>query len=346
MATLADIAKALGVNKTTVSKALNNSSDIKQETSELICAEAERVGYTKHKIKQASRSEFIGIICPEVSSYYYAQVTTFLSARLEEKGYSTLLMLSNFSPETEARLFSRLISLNVAGIIVITEQTDLGPALRKIPGADKVPIVVIGLNYESADHDVVSIDERRGIRAITQHLSEKGHRRVGFIGDSLVNNRLAYFQESAAENGLELPDECVILSDKRNEECGYEGMRRILALSEHPTAVLAGYDTIALGAYRALSELGLRVPEDIALVGFDDAHFCSYLPCSMTSVNYDVAAECKVATAILLSRIRDRDSQSTQTAAIIPRLVVRESTSGARQPSAEKKQNLGSPKTS
>lgn len=331
MATLADIASALSLNKTTVSKALNNSSDISRETRERVWSEAARIGYTKHKAKQASRGEFIGVICPEVSSYYYAQVATFLSARLEEKGYNTLLMLSNFSPEAEARLFTQLINLNAAGIVVITEQTDLSPTLRKIPGANRIPIVIIGLNYESADHDVVSIDERRGIRVIAQHLAEKGHHRVAFIGDSLVNNRLAYFQEATAENGLELPEECIVLSSKRNEECGYEGMKQLLALRVRPTAVLAGYDTIALGAYRALTEAGLSVPEDVALVGFDDSDFCSYLPCSMTSVNYDVAAECKVAIAILLSRIREGEAQSIQTAAIIPRLIIRESTSKDEQ---------------
>jgi LacI family transcriptional regulator len=121
-------------------------------------------------------------------------------------------------------------------------------------------------------------------------------------------------------------EELVILSDERGEKCGYESALTLLSLADRPTAIVAGYDTIALGAYRALSEQGVRIPEDIALVGFDDSDFCRYLPTSMTSVNYDVAAECRVAVAILLGRIREGDSHAIQTVAIVPTLIVREST--------------------
>ena len=94
------------------------------------------------------------------------------------------------------------------------------------------------------------------------------------------------------------------------------------------TAVLTGYDTIALGAYRAITEHGLRVPEDIALAGFDDADFCEFLPQSLTSDNCDPEAQCRVAAAILLSRIHEPGEKFTQVAAITPRLMVRESTAG------------------
>lgn len=332
MATLADIASALGLNKTTISKALNNSSDIRQETRERVLAEAARIGYTKHK--RAAQNELVGVICPEVTSYYYAQIVASLNARLEEKGYGTIVTLSNFSPDTEKRQLAHLVKLHVAGVIIITEQANISHAIHATPGAGQIPIVIIGLNYESAEHDLVSIDDRRGVRAVVDHLIEQGHQKIGFVGDPLVGKRLIYFREFMQSEGLELPDPYVALSGKRNEECGYEGMKRLLALKERPTAVFAGYDTIALGAYRALSESGLRVPEDVALVGFDDSDFCSYLPRTMTSVNCDVVAECRVAIAILLSRIKGNEPQSVQCAAIIPRLVIRESSSHVQMPDA------------
>lgn len=337
--TLLDIANNLGLNKTTVSKALNNSSDISRETRERVLAEADRIGYVKHRYKKASSkmSTLIGIVCPEVTSHYYSQSVTFLNSRLQEKGYSMILMLSDFSPEIEKRQLAQLVQMNVAGVIMITEQTDLSPAIHSIRGADAIPMVIMGLNYESRDIDVVSIDEKSGVRAVAEHLIEQGHRRIGFIGDRFVNPRLESLRYFLSVNGIPLPDEYVALSDKRNEECGYEGMRRLLQLKSHPTAVLAGYDSIALGAYRALSEAKLRIPEDIALVGVDDSDFCRYLPCSMTSVNYDIAAECRVAAAILLGRIHDREQKFVQTAAIVPRLVVRESTSGFRTPLPQEK---------
>lgn len=103
-------------------------------------------------------------------------------------------------------------------------------------------------------------------------------------------------------------------------------MTRLLESKIKPTAVVAGYDSIALGAYRALSEHGLSIPEHFALVSFDDASFCRYLPCTITTVNYDANAESRVAAAILLSRIENSGTDFTQAVAIIPKLMVREST--------------------
>ena len=328
MATLADIARALDLNKTTVSKALNNSSDISLETKERVLAEADRIGYTKHKYKKNSKNHvnLIGIICPEVVSHYYAQIATFLSTTLQKKGYGTILMLSGFSPAMESTHLAQLVQLNVSGVIIITEQTDISEAVSSVPGAGGIPMVIMGLNYASKDHDVVSVDEKYGILSLVEHLVEKGHQRIAFLGDNLVSNRLNYFKQIMAQKSLCLPEEYIILSDKRNEECGYEGMRKLMTLKTPPTAVLNGYDRIALGAYRAASEMNLRVPEDVALAGFDDADFCRYLPQKLTSVNYDVVAECRVASAILLNRIRESDAQFTQTVAITPRLIAREST--------------------
>ena len=328
MATLMDIARALDLNKTTVSKALNDSSDISRETKNRVLAEAERIGYVKHKLKKGlqNQSGVIGIICPEVVSYYYAQIVTSLSSCLRNKGYDTLLMLSAFSAEGEKQQLSQMVRLNVAGIIIITEQTDVSATIRAVHGAGRIPTVIMGLNYESKSHDVVSVDEEYGIRSIVEHLVDAGHRRIAFLGDQLVNNRLKHLRRYLELRGIDFPDEYVVLSDKRNEECGYEGMKRLLALESWPTAVLTGYDTIALGAYRAMTEQDVRVPEDIALAGFDDADFCRYLPTALTSVNCDVAAECRVATAILMNRMRAEEPQFTQTVAIVPRLIVREST--------------------
>ena len=329
MATLSDIAASLALNKTTVSKALNNSSDISRETKERVLAEAERIGYTKHLRKKAlsNRSNLIGIICPEIVSHYYAQIVTSLSARLQQKGYDSVLMLSAFSPEMETRHLDQLVKQGVAGVIIITEQTNVSPAIRSVPGASDLPTIVMGLNYESKEHDVVSVDEEYGVRSIAEHLLRQGHRRIAFLGDDFVGNRLKHLRNYLDLCGVEFPAKSIILSQKRNGECGYECMKRLLSQPQLPTAVLTGYDTIALGAYRALTESGLRVPDDVALAGFDDADFCQFLPCSLTSVNCDIDAQCRVATAILLGRMNESSTQFTQTVAITPRLIVRESTS-------------------
>ncbi len=327
MATLADIAAALNLNKTTVSKALNDSSDISRATKQRVLEEAERVGYTKHKRKKApvERRNLVGIICPEIVSGYYARIATHLQAHLRKKGFQALLALSAFSPELEKEQLAFLTQLNPSGIIVVTEQRDISNSIHDIPGAQSIPTVVMGLNYASREYDVVSVDETYGIRALVEHLAKQGHRRIAFIGDALAQSRLHALRQALAQKDIALPEEYVATPDVRNEPCGYEGMKRLLALKTPPTAVVAGYDTIALGAYRAIAEAGLRVPEDIALTGFDDADFCPFLPCALTSVDCDVAAQCRVAVAILSSKILQNGETFTQSVAITPRLMARES---------------------
>lgn len=328
MATLSDIAANLGLNKTTVSKALNGSSDISILTRERIIAEAQRLGYTKpgRKVIAKERKHLVGIICPEITSFYYASLVTELTDNLHVKGYDTVVMLSNFSAEREKINLAELISLNVCGVIFITEESEISSAIHTLPGINQLPLVIIGLNCTSREFDTVSVDEDYAIQQITEYLLSLGHKSIAFIGDKLVGKRLDYLKKQADLHNLSLEPENIILSDKRNEECGYDCMKMLLSKKRLPSAVVAGYDTIALGASRALSEQNMSIPQDIALVSFDDADFCKYLNRSITTVSYDAAAECKVAVAILLSRINDGNSTFKQAAAIIPKLIIREST--------------------
>lgn len=326
MARLSDIAQTLGISKTTVSKALNNSTDISAETRARVFAEAERLGYSTRKSRIRPHEKIVGVVCPEVTSRYYSQIVTSLNNNLLKKGYNTLLTLSAFSPEAERKQIEQLVSLKVAGIVVVTEQEDISPTLSKIAVISKIPVVVMGLNYESKINDVVSVDDAFGVCTLVEQLIANGYTEFGFIGDRLVQNRLIQLKRCLKDHGMELPENYVVTLDERNEDCGYHAMQQLLASPSRPQVIIAGYDLIALGAYRALTEAGLRVPEDMALAGFDNADFCAFLPSSLTSIDCDVPAQCRVATAILVSRIESDEPSFTQNVAIIPHLIEREST--------------------
>lgn len=326
MVTINTIAASLGLNKTTVSKALNNASDISLETRRRVQAEARRLGYIRRPRKTQSHSHVIGIIVPDFKSPYYSDLITALTRQLESKGYSTLLTVSYYNSEREIQLITQLSLLNVDGIMLIIDQT--GEKLAQFQSI--VPTVVIGLDARFVNYDVVSIDERRGMNAVVEHLLAQGRRRIAFIGGPGVDQRLAHLRESLQTHDVGLDGEYIEMSQKNSEECGYECMKKLLSLPTRPDALVAGYDRIALGAYRMLTEKGVRMPEDIAVVGFDDSFFCKYLPISLTSVRYDVDTVCRVTTAILLNRIYNHKEQAVQTVAIAPRLVVRESSAGPR----------------
>ena len=321
MVTINTIAKNLGLNKTTVSKALNNASDINSETRSRVLNEAQRIGYVRRARKSRSKSHVIGIIVPDVKSPYYNALITVLTRQLEAKGYSVLLTISYYNSTREIELITHLSSLNVDGIMLIIDQT--GEKLMQFQSL--VPTVIIGLDAHFVNYDVVSVDERRGMNAVVEHLLAQGRRRISFIGGPGVVRRLDYLRECLQAHGVTLSSEYVALSPTKSEECGYECMKKLLSLPLQPDAVVAGYDRIALGVYRILSEKKIRIPEDIAVVGFDDSFFCEYLPISLTSVRYDVDTICRVTTAILLDRISSQKEQAVQAVAIAPRLIIRES---------------------
>ena len=160
MATLNDIAKRLGLNKTTVSKALNGSSDISASTRDKVISEARQIGYAKpnRAKKKAVQKQIVGVICPEITSFYYASLVTELTELLHHKGYKTVVMLSNFSTDIEKECIAELISLNVSGVIFITEESDVSPSIHALSGVNDMPLVIIGLNCTSRDFDTVSVE--------------------------------------------------------------------------------------------------------------------------------------------------------------------------------------------
>lgn len=330
MATLSDIAALVGVNKTTVSKALRGSSDISRETRQRVQTAAAQLGYAAAPRKVSAPARLVGVLCPEVTSYYYSRIVTALNEFLMEQSFATVLMLTDFSHRREEELIDQLAKLDVAGAICITEHPNIGDILAAQTRGRAMPTVVMGLNYEALDHDAVSVNERLGIRQAVERLILLKHRRIAFIGDELENERLRYLREALSAKGLSLPDEYISISPKRFEARGYEGMKALLKLAVPPTAVVAGYDAVALGAYRAICEAGLSVPGDLSLVGFDDADFCGFLPISLTSINSNAADMCRIVTKILLKKIREPEYRIVQTVAVQPEFIARESIGPAR----------------
>ncbi len=332
MATLADIARLLNVNKTTVSKALRGSSDISRETREKVLRAAGEMGYRPRARAEGNAGGMIGLICPEIVSHHYSRLVTSIDARLRQKGFLPHILLTGFSPALEENALRALAGLRVAGVVCITEQPDIGASVAGAFGLSGVPVVILGLNYESPEHDVLSVDEMSGIAGAVDQLLRGGHRRIAFIGEPLTDGRLNCFRTALRERGAACPEALMMFRNERGESCGYNGMRALLALpeGERPTAVVAAYDTIALGAFRAIAERGLRVPEDISLTGFDDADFCPYLPVSLSSVSCNVEEMGRVAVAILLRKVRDRGFRLRQAVKIHAKFLPRESVAPVR----------------
>ena len=320
MTTLRDVARAAGVSHSTVSKALRGAGDLNPETARRIRETAAELGYRVRERRNGARHT-VGVICPELLGSYYARMAAYLADALQARGMDMLLAVSGFDPAREESLLESFTARNLSGIVCVTEN-DLGHALRHIPAS--VPTVVAAANYSPEDRDVICIDECTGMRRVAEHLTGLGHTRIAFAGTRYGEKRLEYLNQELFVRNAEIPASRVYLSDSRHGAAGYEAAQALM--KEAPTAIVAEYDDVALGVMRRLSEMGVRVPEDVSVTGFDNADFCASLPVALTSVDSHVEELCAAAADTLLRKMENPGSRVMQSISVKPTLVVRDST--------------------
>jgi DNA-binding LacI/PurR family transcriptional regulator len=217
--------------------------------------------------------------------------------------------------------------MNMAGIICITEQAFLSPLIRETIALNSIPILQIAMNQRSAGHDNICVDENAGITMIINHLIQLGHREIAFLGERYAERRMQYFKNAMKDHGLN--DSTVLITQTRHWQAGYELADQLLTKykKQKITAVVAEYDDIALGAMRRFKEAGFRVPDDLSIVGFDDANYCRYLPIALTTVESHIDEMCEIALDILYKKIQNPQYRVVQNISIVPDLIYRESTS-------------------
>lgn len=330
MAKLSDIAALTGVGVATVSKALRGRDDINPQTRKRILEAARKLKYLPRAASRARASQealgSIGIICPEIRSGYYAQIVTALEAQFQHKGYGMLLGLTDFSYEREAKLLEHLRRQEVAGIVCVTEQEKIEYDLRAFRSVYDIPVVVVATVIAIEDFDYVKVNDELGVRLAVRHLVELGHTRIGFAGDTVSRQRMDVFADALGQHHVPQEKSYLKLGEERFEVGGYLRMKELLALRTPPTAVLAAYDDVAIGAMRAVQEAGLNVPADVSIVGIDGIEVGAYLSTSLTTVAGHTAELAEAACRILLKKIGNPTFTVVQHVEINPELIVRQST--------------------
>lgn len=330
MARLKDIASLTGVSVSTVSKALRGRDDINPRTREQIVEAAARVKYVPRGRSPDGEapqpSGAIGVICPEIRSGYYAGIITALESFLRRRGFGMLLGFTDFLYQREAALLEQFGRLAVPGIVCVTEHERIEYDLRSFRRTHDVPVVVLATVIAIEDFDSVKVNDELGVRMAVRHLHELGHTRVGFVGDSVSRQRRDVFCSSLRQCGIAVREEYLRMGAERFEQGGYLRMKELLSTRVPPTGVLAAYDDVAIGALRAASEAGLRVPQDVSIIGIDGIEVGGYLPTTLTTIATDTAEMAEAAGRILLRKIGNRSFAVVQHLEVNPQLIVREST--------------------
>ena len=329
MAKLKDIATAAGVSISTVSKALNNSNEIKKDTKARIVRIARELNYNLSS-QQAGlplRSDHtIGVICPEIDSNYYTQLISSIGSQITRKGFNYTIAVSDFKQEKEEQALELFGHQAVDGIVFITENSGVQSAVSSIQAIWHTPIVLIASEDDVNSYDCIHIDDNLGVATGVEHLVRLGHRSIAYIGDNLTENRLNAFRTAMTEQQAPVNEALIHTSATRFEACGYQGMRAILAGNNVPTAVFAAYDDIAIGAMRAIYESGLSIPNDISVIGIDDVAVCPYLHKALTTITNPIKEMAMVSISILSRKIQDKDFTVVQNVVLKPMLVMRETT--------------------
>jgi len=329
MVTIKDVARAAGVSPSTVSRALNDSPLIREETKARIRRIAEALGYERNELARGlvmGSSGAVGLVVPDITNPFFAELTRGVGEVAHARGYGVVLCNTEGSPERE-RSYIRLLRRKRVDGLILTSVTAEDPYLRAL-ARSKTPFVLVSRRSRMVKAPYVGVDDRLGGRLAVEHLVKLGHRRIGFIGgpadvQSCVD-RLEAFQEVLAEHHLSLRKGWVIFSDF-TQAAGYAAGLRMLSRKSRPTAVFAANDVTALGVLQAAEELGIRVPDDLSLVGYDNISYAALPRIELTTVAQPSFEMGRIAAEWLLSVIEGQRLRMLHRL-LEPRLVVRRTT--------------------
>jgi LacI family transcriptional regulator len=329
-ARMIDIARDLGVSLMTVSKALRSHSDISEQTRIRVMKRARELDYRPNWIARSlvtRRTYVIGLVIPDLMHSFFAEVAKGVTRKFEPLNYQIIIANSDENADIEERQVELLLARNVDGLIIASSQPNSRRSLFGTLANRGVPYVLVDRSPAGLDANFVGVkDEEIGAMA-SEHLIEQGCRRIAHIRGPLIppgTGRLRGYTRTLAKHGLKAPPEYVV-SGQHNDGSGYEAMRELLKLNPPPDGVFCYNDPVAAGAIKAVLEAGLKVPDDIAIIGAGNVHYSDLLRVPLSTIDQSSSAIGETAAELLVSCIESKTPVPTKRILIAPQLVVRES---------------------
>ena len=319
MVSLKDISADCGVSIATVSKALNNKSDIGEETKARVMESARRLGYFPNlaaKSLKTNRTQNIGVLFADAAQSglthdYFSFVLDSFKRAVERKGYDITFINSSKDGENRMTYLDRCRSRGFDGIVVASILFD-DPEVQELVQSD-VPMVTI--DYALDNRTVVISDNAKGMRDLFQYIYGRGHRRIAYIhGEDCVvtANRLNSFLDSAQERGLTIPDAYMRMAPYRDTAAAFRRTEELLALPEPPTCILYPDDYASFGGMRAIRQAGLRIPDDISIAGYDGTRLAENLEPALTTIQQDTEEIGRIAAEQLVEIIEHPQEDTQQ----------------------------------
>jgi LacI family transcriptional regulator, galactose operon repressor len=303
LVTIKDVAREAGVSVATVSRVWNDADFVSPETRQRVAEVAARLGYSPHGAARSliTRTTFaLGVLLPDLYGEFFSEIIRGIDHVAQAAGYHILVSSSHESKdEIDAAL--RTMRGRVDGMIIMSSDLEAQRTLHALQGS--FPVVLLNGGAESKSFDTITIENHEGAREMTRHLVARGHRRIAMIGGPQRNydaaERLRGYETALRENGIEIERSLIVQGDF-SELSGHRAVEQLLALASRPTAIFAANDSMAIGALSALRENSLRVPEEMAVAGFDDIPLARYMNPPLSTVHVDISLLGERAAALLL----------------------------------------------
>lgn len=337
---LKDIARDLGVSVITVSKALRDHSDISQETKARVLKRVKELNYRPNLAARAlvtGRTHMMGFLVPDLLHTFFSEIVRGLSAALRNSGYTLVVTSSEQDPKLERQAIDQLIARRVDLLLVASTQWTV-EAFRRVEEAG-IPYILIDRKFSGlAAHFVGVNDEEVGVIA-TKHLVEIGCKRIAHIGGTALSpvvGRLEGYKRALAKQGMTADPELILnigRVEELGDEAGYEAATKLLKRSPRPDGIFCYNDPVAFGAIKAILDAGLRVPEDVAVVGCGNILYDKFLRVPLTSVDQQSTLIGQKAAKLALQLLDVPGPLPRKNILLEPKLVIRESTvKGASRP--------------
>lgn len=329
--TIYDIAEALQVSPATVSRGLKDHPGIRTDTKKKIMDTARKMGYQHNTFASSLRrksSNTIGVIVPRLNSYFMSTVISGIEKVANANGYNLIISQSQESYKKEIDSVNTMFNSRIDGLMISlandSKNTDHFESLLK----KQVPLIFFDRVIEHPECTSIVIDNKKAGFEATQHLIDQGCRRIAIIDGNLNRNvyadRLTGYKQALKENDLVF-DESLVISNNLTDQASSEASKKILAMNNRPDGIFAANDTSGVAVIRELKKAGVKVPDEIAVVGFNNDPISNVIEPNLTTVNYPGHEMGEIAALTLINKLKKQPTGNLNTIVLRHSLIVRES---------------------
>lgn len=338
--TISDIAKKSKVSVATVSRVLNDSDKVKEQTKEKVLKAIKELNYAPSDIARSlSRNitNTIGVVVPDINNPFFGQVIKGISSVTDKNDLYMLLVDTDENEQKEMKFIEMLKRQRIRGLIITptADNDKFNAKYLSILENLNVPVVLLDRDVKYSKFDGVFLDSISGTYDAIECFIKEGHRKIAIISGPLSSkpgrDRLRGYKKALTMNGIEIDDKYIFYGDFRLKS-GYELTKEILEMEDPPTAIFVSNNMMNLGCIKALTESNVRIPEDMALIGFDEIELLSIMNMDISVVARPTAQMGEVAMRILLERLDEQnvDNQDTKRIILLPTLILRGSEKKAK----------------